>query len=95
MHIAGNDLYGPWAPGLDKTERIARLRSFRTLTLLFAHGETAFIGALAAAESSDTALRLSRVLFDQVSALPRRKILASYNEVVSVTESRGAMVSEI
>jgi hypothetical protein len=92
MRMIVDDLYGPWAPGLDRAERVARLRSFRALTTLFAHRETQFIGALAAAENSDTALGLALMLFDQVPALPRRKILASYNEVTNGTT---AVVSEI
>ena len=74
--------FGPWVDGIDQYERIARLRALRALANVLAHNQTEFRAALATAENGDEdVLAVALELFEQIPALPRRKLLASYSEL--------------
>ena len=71
--------FGPWAAGIDISERIARLRAIRALVHVLAHNQVELRAALAAAEDGDDGmLAVALVLFERVPTLRRRNILASY-----------------
>src|SRR5215472_19208226 len=68
---------GPWA-SVHLSERVARLRALRALANVLAHNQTEFRAALAIAENGDDdVLAVALELFEQIPALPRRKLLAS------------------
>jgi len=70
--------FGPWAERIDLYERVARLRALRALANVLAHNQTEFRAALAIAENGDDdVLAVALELFEQIPALPRRKLLAS------------------
>jgi hypothetical protein len=76
--------FGPFAPGLDQAERLARIRALRALAGVFAHRFPSFGQALLRAESEPAALDEALRLLDQLPALNRRRLLASYSNLTRV-----------
>jgi hypothetical protein len=70
--------FGPWADGIDVAERVARLRALRAFAMVWARPQQDFISALARAESDPAALATAAALLNEIPALPRRRMLASY-----------------
>jgi hypothetical protein len=72
------DAIGPWLPGIDPAERLARLRSLRALVGVFAPGHL-LVMALARAEvdPSDEVAQAAWDALMTVPSLKRRRILAS------------------
>ena len=74
--------FGPFAEGIDSSERIARLRALRVLVQVLAHNQVELRAALALAENGDEdVLAVALELFEEIPALPRRKLLACYGEL--------------
>ena len=74
--------FGPWVEGIDWYERIARLRALRALANVLAHNHGEFRAALALAENGDEdVLAVALELFEQIPALVRRDLLASYSDL--------------
>jgi hypothetical protein len=76
--------FGPFAPGLDPAERQARIRALRALAGVFCHRFPSFGEALLRAETEPTALNEALQLLDQLPALNRRRLLASYSNLSRV-----------
>ena len=75
-------MFGPWAQDLPAAERAARTRSLLALALVFTRSQAALIEALTRASRGDReALDRALKLLDQVPALPRRRLLATYNHL--------------
>lgn len=76
------DSWGPFTPGLDAGERLARLRVLRTLVALYAGpaGHEA-AQALQAAESDPAASPRALLAFDALPTRCRRGALATYARV--------------
>jgi hypothetical protein len=73
--------FGPWAAGIDAAERVARLRAMRAFAMVWARPNQDFIAALARAESDPAALATAATLLNAIPALPRRRMLASYQQL--------------
>lgn len=73
--------FGPWAPGITPAERIARLRALRAYALTYARPSRDFIDALARAETDPGALEEAADLLASIPALPRRRMLAGYQQL--------------
>jgi hypothetical protein len=74
------DPFGPWAPGLDPAERLARLRSLRALVQVFAGPRHPLVVALAAAEADPADEAAALIAWQVLTTMPtikRRRILAS------------------
>lgn len=74
--------WGPWCPGLDPAERLARLRALRVAVMLLTgpHGADA-ARALLAAERDPAAMDDAAETVDRLPALLRRRVLAQYAAV--------------
>jgi hypothetical protein len=71
--------FGPWAPDIDSTERLARTRSLRAIVLIFARPYASeLLAALRDGETDPAALDRARRLFDRLPSRPRRHALATY-----------------
>ena len=70
--------FGPWSPSCEPAERMARLRAMRAMALLLARPHASFIRALELGESNPTSLSEALALLEQLPALTRRRLLASY-----------------
>jgi len=80
--------FGPWAAGIDISERIARHRAIRALVHVLAHSQVELRETLAAAEDGDDdMLAVGQMLFERVPALRRRGLLASYGELDRETKA--------
>lgn len=73
------DAFGPWVPGLDPAERLARLRGLRALVQVFAGPGHPLAEALARAEDdpSDEAALQAWAILSTMPSLRRRRLLAS------------------
>jgi hypothetical protein len=81
------DAFGPWAPGLDPAERLARLRSLRALVGVFCGRAHPMVRALAAVEADPTdeaALMAWRAL-ETMPSRSRRNVLCSLAELMKQT----------
>ena len=76
--------WGPFAPGLDHAEALARTRSLRALVNAFAgpHGR-ACAAALRDAETDPVALHRAADLLDRLPTIPRRHVLAAYAGLIA------------
>lgn len=77
--LSQTDAWGPFAHGLDPAERNARLRALRALVAVLCGpwGRT-LADALAAAESAPERMGDAVAALDNLTALDRRHVLASY-----------------
>jgi hypothetical protein len=73
--------FGPFVPDLDSTERIARLRALRAIALTFARPHRELLEALARVEHDDTALAPALELLEALTALPKRRLLATFADL--------------
>ncbi len=76
--LTSPESFGPWAPGLDPAERLARLRALRAFSQCFAGAKHPFTRALAAAEA-DASGEADRRAWAELVAIPsrnRRNILS-------------------
>jgi hypothetical protein len=80
--------FGPWAVGLEAGERLARTRAMRALAGVFCHHHRKFVDALRAAETDPAALADALRLLDELPALNRRRLLASYGAVATNKQVR-------
>ena len=82
------DPIGPWVPGIDPAERLARYRSLRALVQVFCGSTHPLVMALARAEAdqSDEAAALAWQAMESMPALKRRHVLASMGELMRATE---------
>lgn len=81
--IPTGEAFGPWAANLDHAERLARTRAMRALANVFAHRHPQFVEALRAGETDPTALDQALQLLNELPALNRRRLLASYGAVAT------------
>lgn len=74
--------FGPFARGLAQTERVARLRSLRTVVQLHCgpRGQAA-ARALSLAETCEDAGELAVGALERLDPLDRRRVLASYQRI--------------
>lgn len=81
------DAIGPWVPGLDPAERLARYRSLRALARIFAGSSHPLVIALAQAEAdpSDNSAALAWEALMTMPSRQRRNILASMGELLKTT----------
>jgi hypothetical protein len=81
--------WGPWAPGIKPDEVKARLRALRALALVFARHHASIHYALRLAEQDPaTRLEFAQKIFDHdLTALARRRILATYSDLASYGRS--------
>lgn len=71
--------WGPFLSGIDPAERLARLRSLRVATHILCGSRGRHLeAALRQAERDDAALLTAETAFDQLAALDRRRVLATY-----------------
>jgi hypothetical protein len=78
----GLDNIGPWAEGITDMERLARLRSLRTICMCMFGALTPIAKPLMMAESLDAGeLAAALKAFNAMPALDQRKILASYGKI--------------
>lgn len=80
------DRWGPWDETIDAAERLARLRSLRTIvTAMFGDDRPRPLArALFLAEGQDPVdLQAAQIEFDRFPALDRRKVLSVYGKVIS------------
>jgi hypothetical protein len=84
------DPFGPWAPDLDPAEKLARLRSMRTLVMIFVGSSHPLARALAAAETdpTDASTETAWRALEAMPALKRRHILASLGALMRTTPDR-------
>lgn len=77
--IPARDSWGPFARGLDRAERVARLRELRAVVRLTCgpRGEP-LAWHLRAAETAPERLGEALAAIDALAALDRRHVLASY-----------------
>jgi hypothetical protein len=80
--------FGPWHPDIDAPERLARLRSMRALAGVFCHHHPQFAEALRAAETDQAELERALQLLDELPALNRRRLLASYGAMTKTAASQ-------
>jgi hypothetical protein len=81
-----SETWGPWDSKIDPAERLARLRSLRTIvTAMFGDDRPRPLArALFLAESQDpTDLQVAAIEFERFPALDRRKVLSVYGKVIS------------
>ena len=73
------DQFGPWAPNLDRAERLARLRSMRAIVRLScgSRGE-ALADHLCRAERDPAALELAADALRRLASTDRRHVLTSF-----------------
>jgi hypothetical protein len=82
--------FGPWSPGLEPGERLARFRSLAGISASFLGSSHPLIAALRAAESGDAAAgeRAIRDL-DDIPALTKRRLLSVFS-AVTFPSAKGA-----
>jgi hypothetical protein len=71
------EAWGPWATGITETERVARLRSLRSLVRVFSPRHP-LADALENAEIDPDAAELAWIALHSVPSVPRRRILATF-----------------
>ncbi len=82
--------WGPWSPGLaDEIERWRQLCRLQGVAACLLGSQHPLISALRAAEGDGEALDAARVMFDQLPALPKRRIMATFYAVTWPTKKRG------
>jgi len=75
--------WGPWAPAIDWAEKLARLRSLRTLVDAMYGTKHPLVRPLAIAESGEPEdLQLVAIELDRMPAKDRRKVLSIYARVI-------------
>lgn len=78
----GSDNIGPWAEGCSPAEKLARLRSLRTIAMCMFGATTPIAKPLFLAESLDpTEMADALAALNAMPALDRRKLLASYMRI--------------
>jgi hypothetical protein len=83
MIDADPNKWGPFVPKIGATERIARLRSLRALSLVFCRGATELHEMLQLAEHDPHQFRLAQAELNKLPALPLRRLLASYADLAA------------
>jgi hypothetical protein len=75
--------FGPWAPDIDRMERIARPRSLRAIAVGFARRNHDLHAALKRAETLAPAdLAEAYAAIEAAPSVARRKLLASFAELM-------------
>lgn len=69
---------GPWSAGISRTERAARCREFRALSLLLLGLNHPLTRILGEALDDDGALAAARIELGAIPALKRRRLLSAY-----------------
>ncbi len=83
--------WGPFSPALaDEIERRCQLSRLEGVTAVLLGSQHPLIAALRAAEGGGEALDAARVMFDQLPALPKRRIMATFGAVTWPARKRGA-----
>lgn len=75
--MAAPDPFGPWAPDIDDSERLARYRSLRALCQIFCGPAHPLTAALARAEVDPAAAQAAWEALTTVPSLQRRRVLGS------------------
>jgi len=70
--------FGPWVPGVDPSERLARLRAMRAIGLTLARRFPDLLDALERAEREPAALPVALELLERLPALNKRRMLGTY-----------------
>jgi hypothetical protein len=73
--------FGPWLRKRADAERRAQLRSLAALSAVFVGSHNPVVRELRLAERDDGALVSAYALFEQLPAIPKRRILATYGAV--------------
>jgi hypothetical protein len=79
------DRWGPFEKNLDPAERQARLRVLRVLALVFLRrcpGGRELANTLARAERETPLLYTAFLQFEELPALPKRRVLATYADLI-------------
>ncbi|WP_288586495.1 hypothetical protein [uncultured Methylobacterium sp.] len=77
--IPAADQFGPWLPGLDRTEQVARLRALRAIVRLLTGSRGAELyQLLKAAETNPEALEPAAHALAHLEPLDRRQVLACF-----------------
>ena len=75
--------FGPWAPGLEAAEQLARLRSLRAIAMGVARWDHVLHAALRRAETLAPAdLAAAHAAIESAPALTKRRLLTSYSELM-------------
>ncbi|MGH7089363.1 MAG: hypothetical protein ACREFQ_10740 [Stellaceae bacterium] len=85
----GAAAFGPWAPGLDRAERLARLRAMRALVRVLVAPHTALGDALLAAESDPAGAERALAELDALPPLRRRRRLSTYAALATAARREG------
>lgn len=79
IHANDNQDWGPWRRDIDIAERLARFRCLRSLVkVLVGPGAAELVNVLRQAEANDDAAARASVMFEQLPALARRRVLSTY-----------------
>jgi hypothetical protein len=81
------EVFGPWVPGLDATERIAQFRALQALVAVFLGPRNQLVAALRSAENDGAAAAEALALLNAVPTLTRRRLSSTF---CSVMWPRGA-----
>lgn len=85
------DRWGPWASGISDCERLARLRTLRTIVhLLLGRRGDVLERAIRCAEESVVDLDLLHVALSRLPSLDFRRVLASYAAIARPAAPCGA-----
>lgn len=81
--------WGPWSPAIDWAERLARLRSLRTIIDLMYGSNHPMVRALWFAESGEPDdLRDLAIELERMPARDRRKVLSIYARLIAYKAQR-------
>jgi hypothetical protein len=75
--------YGPFAKGIDSVERARKLMCFAGITACHLGSGHPLVSELRLAETDDAALEHAFAMFEELPALPRRRVLATYAAIMS------------
>jgi hypothetical protein len=76
------DNWGPWADGINPAERLARLRSLRTVAVCMFGAHTPLAKPLEQAESLEPEeVEAALIELNRMPALDRRKLLSAFGRV--------------
>lgn len=81
-YIPSSDRWGPFAPGLEPDERLARTRTLRAVaTILLGQRGAVLAHSLLVAETCPDWLPMALASLDGLAALDRRRVLSAYGAV--------------
>jgi hypothetical protein len=85
--------FGPWAPHVDPTERIAQLRCLGGLAAIVLGGGHEVVSALRRAEADHEAAAHALKLLDQLPSRSRRMMLSTFGAVTWPRQPRRGATS--